>query len=179
MNTTQKKRDDDQHDAAKEVIAALLAADLDGISAKEVRCRIEKVITGDIAKDRELVEKVVQDIEKLTSDPEVRRLVLRWAGKWSTLLRWLNRRGRGLFKKPEPGQRMLAIASLLFSKKKVERVFAPLVADYLHELAEVRADGWLKVAGVKVAWWYRFGKACGLDVVLALAGKIIAACLGL
>jgi hypothetical protein len=61
---------------------------------------------------------------------------------------------------------MLRIARVFFSSKKVDRVFTPLVSDYIQELDEASQEGAVKMVCVKFAWWYRFAKACGLDALL-------------
>ena len=72
-----------------------------------------------------------------------------------------------------PGCLMLGIASAVFSKKKVERVFTPLVADYRMELAEAIAEGRFEAIKVKIEYWIAFWKACGLDKFLELLHKIM------
>jgi len=68
---------------------------------------------------------------------------------------------------------MLRIACLLFPKRKVVRVFLPLISDYEREFAAARREGALKGAVTAVEWWWRFVKACGFDVLIHLAGGIV------
>lgn len=168
-----------QHLDAKDAMAAVLGG-CNGVSDKHARRRIDWILSVGTEKQRKALETALQDIERKAppgfekEDAETKRRVLRMLGRLMAL------KFRRAGKKPpcdDPIARskMLLIASVFFTKKKIERVFIPLVADYVTELEEAQAEGWLKVLCVKVVWWYRFCKACGLDVViagLALAGKI-------
>lgn len=73
-----------------------------------------------------------------------------------------------------PGERMLDIASSIFSNKKIDQVFKPLVDDYRIELQEaVESGSKLKILAVKTTHRLAFCKACGLDKILDWIERII------
>lgn len=181
MDKEPTSKNNDVQDDAKEAIAALLSG-CTGTTQKEARRRLDWFVAAGSDDQRKQLAEALTALQKVmpkTTDLYAQHIALRYVGRFLAFSRYLRGRGRLLFARRAPGQCMLRIASIFFSKKKVERVFMPLVADYLQELDEAQQESFLKVLLVKSAWWYRFAKACGLDVVLDLAGRIVKACLGL
>jgi hypothetical protein len=73
-----------------------------------------------------------------------------------------------------PGARiMLRVARVLFTRKKMSRVVAPIVGDYRYEYEEARKSGRLKRVHVIAIHWWGFLRACGLDAALSAVATII------
>jgi len=143
-----------------------------GVSEQEARNRLETTLKeGSDAQRQELEHTLLQLRTVLGRFPNTRqkRQAVVLAAKMATA-------GGRWFHRGAPGSLMLGIARLLFSRRKVVRVFRPLVADYRLELALAWREGTLKAVCVKVQYWYAFSKACGLDATLDLLGKIMKVC---
>jgi hypothetical protein len=165
-----------QHLDAKDAMAAILGG-CNGISTKHARRRVDWIMSSGTEEQRNALQEAMDEWDRRAppsfgpADAETKIRVLRMVGHL------MAKKHRQKGEKPpcdDPLARskMLRIAGVIFSKKKVERVFVPLVADYITEMDEARAEGWLKIAVVKVVWWYRFAQACGLDVLFLWAGKL-------
>lgn len=161
-------------------MAAILAG-CNGISEKQARRRVDWIIASGTDEQRNKLEKAMDALQRtvpaqyMKADPETQRRILRLMGKM--LAKKHRKMGiRPPCDDPVGRSKMLLIAQFLYSPKKIDRVFVPLVGHYIEELEEARGQGLLRVALVKIEWWYHFGKACGFDkwlAILELAGKIV------
>jgi hypothetical protein len=177
MGNEPKSNNKDEQNDELDAMAALISG-VTRTSQQEARRRLDWFRNSCSENQRVVLEKALSQLKKVVAaqkNPEHRHAALHLVGRLLALKAAFRAWAMRLSIRPTTGKCMLKIASLIFSKKKVERVFTPLVADYVSELEEVRDEGALKIIFVKLAWWYRFWKACGFDIWLALAGKIIKA----
>lgn len=159
------------HFDEKDAIATIVMI-TGGMSEQEARNRLEMTLKEGSAAQRRELEHVLLELRsalgKFPDTKQKRKAVVLAAKMATTGGRW--------FPHTAPGSLMLGIAHLLFSRRKVARVFGPLVADYRLELSNACREGAFKVICVKLQYWYAFSKACGLDVALDLLGKIMKVC---
>lgn len=167
METDKKSKQLDPKDA----MAAILAG-CNGISKKQARRRVDWMIASGTDEQRDCLQSAMDEMEsKLPTifheaDIAVKLRALELAG------RMLAKKHRKLGKKPpcdDPigRSKMLRIASVFYSKKKIDGTFVPLVSHYVTDLEEARGEGLVKVLLVKIEWWGHFAKACSFDRYLA------------
>jgi nicotinamide mononucleotide adenylyltransferase len=72
-----------------------------------------------------------------------------------------------------PGSRMMALASLLFSRRTVERVIDPLVADYRHEMFEamLRDGADARLGMIRARYWLAFIFSA-LEIAASAFGRV-------
>ncbi len=94
-----------------------------------------------------------------------------YAGKWNFRRSAGGARPRAIVR--VPGSRLHMIARFFYSRKTVERVFEPLLADMREEyqiaLAEKRV--W-KARWVRISYYWAFAKAIGLQSLVSTAKQI-------
>ncbi|WP_437758413.1 hypothetical protein [Sorangium sp. So ce1389] len=73
-----------------------------------------------------------------------------------------------------PGCRLHALAGFFYSRKTMERVFDPMLADMRSEYFEALANGRIwKARWHRVTYYWAFVKSIGLHSVLSLAQEIV------
>ncbi len=154
----------DEKDAAATVLAAGLA-----ISEPQARDLVDAILR-DSAGNKDVkatLQRSLDDLRDLLAKipvPATRRRMIR-AATFRVTVRH-SRVWRFLFS--PPGSPMLAIARLIYSEEKLEKIFLPLVSDYRLEYESAARESRLKAALTRLAYWWRFLEACRLDKVYSL-----------
>ena len=159
----------------EDAIVTLIAAAA-GAKESDVRRVLDHISKHGTQRERDAVNDKIGDITNRLSplwkskyNSEARRAIIRLGARVMALNRVITFRTLRfwLFSRP-PGDAMLSIARLFFSEHKIDRVFKPIVADYLEEYQHAQKEGNWKLAVVRTQHWYGFLKACGLDKVIWL-----------
>lgn len=172
---------DQEHERkqAKDFVVQLISRDV-GIPAEKVAAALDKIESTGSARERESLTSLLNVTRKALSRSAAAGapslVVLHYTLR---LLRFVDRiKKMCSFSRADgprlPGSTMLCIASVFFSKKRMERTFEPIVADYRTEFFEALEESWLKAQFVRLRYWWAFTNACGLHAGFKLAVEIIA-----